>query len=90
MSRFLVMWFLFAIVTFLLGRFMGKFLYRRPAGRSERAGSGDELVQDPNCLTYVSKKTALAVRSGEQTHYFCGPACAAAFKEKQMKKEAGG
>lgn len=90
MPRLIFMFLLFTVITFFLGRFMGRFWYRRPAARSEQTDSADELVQDPNCLTYLSRKTALTVRSGGSTRYFCGSECAAAFEKKQAKKESSG
>lgn len=90
MTRLLFTLLLITLSTFLLGRFLGRFLYRRPAGSAERVDSGDPLVQDPNCLTYLSKKRALEAKQGGVTHYFCGPACAEAFEKKKAGKESGG
>lgn len=89
MTRLLFTILLITLLTFLLGRFLGRFLYRRPAGSAERVDAGDALVQDPNCLTYLSRKVALEAKQGV-THYFCGPACAEAFEKKKAGKESGG
>lgn len=90
MTRLLFTLLLITLLTFLLGRFLGRFLYRRPAGSAARVDAGDALVQDPNCLTYLSKKGALEAKQGGVTHYFCGPACAEAFEKKKAGKESGG
>lgn len=90
MARLLFTILLITLLTFLLGRFLGKFLYRRPAGSAERVDAGDALVQDPNCLTYLSRKGALEVKQGGVTHYFCGRACAEAFEKKEAEKASGG
>ncbi|MCG3115007.1 MAG: hypothetical protein LLH30_04935 [Candidatus Manganitrophus sp. SA1] len=89
MTRLLFTVLLITLLTFLLGRFLGKFLYRRPAGSAERVAAGDALVQDPNCLTYLSRKVALEAKQGGVTHYFCGPVCAEAFEKKKAGKESG-
>ncbi|MBI3805360.1 MAG: hypothetical protein HY282_16545 [Nitrospirae bacterium] len=87
MPRLIFIFLLLTAITFLLGRISGNFWHRRAAGKSKPAGSSDTLVQDPHCLTYVSRTAAQAVRRDGVTHYFCGPACAAAFEKKQAEKD---
>ena len=41
---------------------------------------GVKLVRDPVCGTYVAPGTALALTSGDTTHYFCSEKCRAEFK----------
>ncbi len=31
--------------------------------------------KDPQCGLYIAEELALAVQVGDQTHYFCSPAC---------------
>lgn len=84
MARFLLILFLIIGINYLMGRFRRR-IFSRPVKESARkaAGPGDELVQDPTCLTYLSKKSALTARSGGTTHYFCSPECAGAFEKKR-------
>ena len=86
MPRLLLIFLLITVITFLLGRFSTRFWLRRASSKSKPAGAGDALVQDPNCLTYLSKKNALETRSGGATHYFCSPGCAEAFEKKRAEK----
>jgi uncharacterized protein len=37
---------------------------------------GEEMVQDPQCRTYVVKDRALIRHRGGRTEYFCSAACA--------------
>ncbi|GEM_PF-1197124 len=85
MPRMIFIFLVITVVTFLVGRFSGLFWHRYLAGRSRSVRSGDELVQDPNCLTYVSKANAKTVQRDGVTHYFCGAECAAAFEAKAKK-----
>jgi len=39
-----------------------------------------ELVQDPHCLTYIPKETALRTTIGGNIHYFCSQTCLEEFK----------
>lgn len=86
MARFLLVLFLIIGINYLMGSFRRR-IFSRPAGgpaRTEpRADPGDELVQDPVCLTYLSKENALAVRTAGATRHFCSPECADAFKKKR-------
>ncbi len=43
---------------------------------------GSEMVQDPNCRTYVVKDRAVARRVDGGTAYFCSEACADAFSRR--------
>ena len=41
---------------------------------------GSEMVQDPQCRTYVVKDRALIKRVSGRTEYFCSAACAEAYE----------
>ena len=41
-----------------------------------------EMVQDPNCETYIPKSEAVVRTLIGKTHYFCGEKCAREFEEK--------
>ena len=53
--------------------------YRGGDERSPRI-PGEEMVQDPQCRTYVVKGRALARRIGGRTTYFCSAGCADAYE----------
>ena len=40
---------------------------------------GEEMVQDPQCRTYVVKGRAVTRRAGGRKQYFCSDACADAY-----------
>ena len=42
--------------------------------KKKRVESG-EMVKDPVCGTYVEKDSAITVRNGDQTLYFCSYEC---------------
>lgn len=66
---------------FLLLFYIGFKIYfsmrRKPRGtpRKDDASAGEEMVQDPQCLSYVPKSAAM-LRGG---HYFCSEQCAALY-----------
>lgn len=41
---------------------------------------GEEMVQDPQCRTYVVKDRALIRHIGRRKEYFCSAACAEAYE----------
>jgi YHS domain-containing protein len=53
----------------------------------KRAGAmprtGEPMVQDPFCRTYLPKSSALVVEVGGRTHYFCSRQCADKFQEQE-------
>jgi hypothetical protein len=80
-----------AIVLFLIVRMAMRLLSggrglrkegaspRSPNARSpERAGG--HLVRDPHCGTYVALSSAVPLRDGAQTRYFCSTACRDAYR----------
>jgi uncharacterized protein len=83
----LIFWLVDALILFFLIRtVMRLFGGARAAGRPPSAPqsferAGGTLVRDPHCGTYVPVSRALEVRAGQQTLYFCSPACRDAFKQ---------
>ena len=48
--------------------------------RKQRA-SPMKLVRDPVCGTWVSPAESLALRAGDETHYFCSAECRDSFRK---------
>jgi YHS domain-containing protein len=53
-------------------------------GKDERPGRlpGDEMVQDPECRTYVVRDRAVTRRIKGKLSFFCSEACARQHEEK--------
>jgi YHS domain-containing protein len=53
-------------------------------GKDERPNRlpGDEMVQDPECHTYVVKDRAVTRRIRGRLFFFCSEACARQYEEK--------
>jgi YHS domain-containing protein len=54
--------------------------YRRDDGPQRLPGQ--DMVQDPQCRTYVVKGRAVARRSEGKTVYFCSKACADEYEKR--------
>ena len=49
-----------------------------------KPGSVDEMVQDPNCLKYIPKESAIKKNVDGETHFFCSQACAEEFRNEKL------
>ncbi len=56
---------------------------RKGQEQPERLAPGkDQMVQDPVCLVFVPRGSAVTEDIGGQTYYFCSRSCAHKFQEK--------
>ena len=74
----------FGVLAYFVFRFVQKV---RLSGGGDRGNTGsgrvDEMVQDPNCLTYIPKGSAIRKSVGGETHFFCSQACVDEFQRKK-------
>ena len=54
--------------------------------RKKRMESG-EMVKDPVCGTYVEKDSAITVKNGDQTLYFCSYECRQKYIESVTEQK---
>ncbi len=75
----------FAALAYFVFRFIQKarLFGGRKYENDEPGGTVDEMVQDPNCLTYIPKGNAVKKNIGGETFFFCSRACADAFRHKK-------
>ncbi len=72
----LLFWLFYALVKALSGSSR-----RRPAQPPpEKTAAGEEMVQDPQCGTYVPRSLALEAVIDGQTLYFCSEKCRDAYR----------
>lgn len=72
----LLFWLFYALVKALSGSSR-----RRPAPPSpEKTAAGEEMVQDPQCGTYVPRSLALEQVIEGKTCYFCSEKCRDAYR----------
>jgi YHS domain-containing protein len=74
----------FGILAYFVFRFVQK-VRLSGGGNSKNAGLGpvDEMVQDPNCLTYIPKGSAIRKSVAGETHFFCSQKCIDEFRRKK-------
>lgn len=72
----LLFWLFYALARALSGAFRQRPV--RPA--PEKTAAGEEMVQDPQCGTYVPRSLALEQVVDGQTCYFCSEECRDAYR----------
>jgi YHS domain-containing protein len=71
---------------FLFSYFVLRLLFKVGVGKKLRTGSErepEELVQDPCCQTYVSKRIAVRRKIAGKDYYFCGEGCLKNYLENR-------
>lgn len=72
-----------SIISIVLKGFADLFRPRGPSPAGPRpptVEAGGELKKDPVCGTFISTTTALQIRVGGETYYFCSTECRDKFK----------
>ncbi|HAR44767.1 MAG: hypothetical protein A2X56_07060 [Nitrospirae bacterium GWC2_57_13] len=82
MIRYLLLFFLGLLVYYSLRTALSPA--SRSSGRKQRQQrmTGQDMVLDPECNTYVVKERAVARRMHGEVMYFCSDSCARKHEEK--------
>jgi uncharacterized protein len=54
---------------------------KKDKNKANRSNSGEQMVQDPQCGTYLPLSEALSANIRGQQHYFCSRKCRTQFKK---------
>jgi len=73
MSRVILFILLLFILYYILSNFLTHIL--RPRKRMNQGPEAEELVQDPYCLTYIPKRSAVRKKIAGSMLYFCNQEC---------------
>lgn len=58
--------------------------HQREQDASQQQETGDEMVKDPVCQTYIPKSIAVQKTVNGIKHFFCSEECASKFIEQQQ------
>jgi len=79
--RYLILFVLLYLLYYLLKKALFPSSRREKIMRTHHRTSADkELVQDPQCHTYIPKEGALKATIHGEVHYFCSDECFEKFK----------
>ncbi|MFB3926517.1 MAG: hypothetical protein ACE14T_10735 [Syntrophales bacterium] len=76
------------IILYLLYRFLRKTIFplqknRRSVSENPFQSSGEELVEDPYCHTYVPISDAYRLETGGRKLFFCSRECLEKYKKER-------
>jgi len=76
----------FGALIFLVFRLVSRALgSHKGIDRGRPNGVIDEMVQDPNCKTYIPRRDARRRRVAGNEYFFCSKTCADTYEE-EMKR----
>lgn len=80
------------VIVYLVYRLGKTFFSPAAKGRKSFPGrpasiTGEDLVQDPYCGTYVPESSALTTNIGGETFSFCSRECMEKYKAEKMKRQ---
>ena len=71
----------FTIIYFAIN-LMKALISPKKAHESKNSNSGEDMVEDPYCGTFIPKSSALEKRSGGEKLYFCSKECWQRYKDE--------
>ncbi len=77
-------------LLFLFSYFVLRLLFKSGVGKKLTTDSKrepEELVQDPCCQTYVSKRIAVRRKIAGKDYYFCGEKCLRNYLEDRNSRK---
>lgn len=80
--RILIIAFLIYLFYRLVRGLQGLQAPRRGGASRGNGDVVDDMVQDPNCGTYIPRSEAVVRRVNGEERYFCSEACAETYKER--------
>lgn len=79
MFRLLLLTVLFYFAYILFRIFLRALPGQKSSPPPAKSPKGEEMVQDPQCGTYLPRSDALEMTIRGERHYFCSTACRDAF-----------
>ena len=80
MARFIFFFLLLVVFYHVFIYLVRKMFFSNK--RTDPNAEPEELVQDPSCQTYISKRLAVKKRIAGKDHYFCNPECLRNYLKK--------
>ncbi len=78
----LLLWLIVLFLGYTVYQMIRQALQKPPAPPPEKTPSGEEMIQDPVCGTFVPRSDAVAAKIKGQEHYFCSSECRDTYRQK--------
>ncbi len=77
----LILWLISFFLIYTVFQFIKQALLKPPAPPREKTTRGEEMIQDPECGTYVPRNDAVTAQIKGTTHYFCSTDCREKYQQ---------
>lgn len=71
----LLLWLIVGFLAYTVFQAIKQMLLKPPETPPEKTSRGEEMVQDPECSTFVPRGDAIKAQHKGKTHYFCSNDC---------------
>ena len=78
----LLLWLIAGFLIYTVVQMIKQALLKPPTPPAEKSSRGEEMVQDPECGTYVPRSDAVKAQLKGKTLYFCSADC----RDKHQKR----
>ena len=78
----LLLWLIVGFLIYTVVQMIKQALLKPPTPPAEKSPRGEEMVQDPECGTYVPHNGAIKAQLKGKTLYFCSAEC----RDKHQKR----
>lgn len=76
-----LIWLIVGFLVYTVFQIFKQALLKPPAPPAEKTTRGEDMVQDPECKTYVPKNDAIKAQVGGKERYFCSADCRDKYKK---------
>lgn len=76
-----LIWLIVGFLVYTVFQIVKQALLKPPQPPAEKTARGEDMIQDPECKTYVPKNDAIKALVNGETKYFCSPECRDQYKK---------
>ncbi|MGK2907932.1 MAG: PP0621 family protein [Desulfuromonadales bacterium] len=77
-----LLWLIAFFLIYTVFKIIKQALFKSPAPPLEKTSRGEEMIQDPQCGTYVPRSDAVTAQLNGTTHYFCSTDCRDKYQQR--------
>lgn len=70
-----LIWLIVGFLAYTVFQMVKQALLKPPSPPAEKTSRGEDMVQDPECGTFVPKNDAIKGQVNGKTYYFCSAEC---------------
>ena len=78
----LLIWLIVGFLVYTVFQMVKQAMLKPPGKPPEKTRRGEDMVQDPECGTYVPRNDAVKIQADGKTSYFCSTEC----RDKYLKR----